>query len=124
MYCSALPCSKHPADVLSKEGAKVLLDNKLSRGTLRTFLKSACALFEQGKSLETLSLRPLKQLAKTANTSISSLQTEPEPPGKPGMSVRGNGAEMLRVARATGYGIIETVRQILLMFVKNKFKKF
>ena len=49
MYCSDLPCSKHPADVLSKEGAQVLLDNKLSRGTLRTFLKSACALFEQSK---------------------------------------------------------------------------
>ena len=42
--------SKHPADVLSKEGTRVFLDNKLSRSTLCTFLKSACALFEQSKS--------------------------------------------------------------------------
>ena len=45
-----LACPKHPADVLTKEGTRVLLDNKLSRGTPCTFLKSAYALFEQSKS--------------------------------------------------------------------------
>ena len=37
--------SKHPADVPSKEGTRVLLDNKLSRGTPCTFLKKCLRTF-------------------------------------------------------------------------------